>query len=166
MLQVSASPVGRAATRPLGLLVLAVGLFACASPAAAVTVRACDGITDQAMNIVEPWSANSWAFYQGKVRVAVLDTGGEPACCSSHLLVMFPDDQSPGGGLVCRIVSDNGSNGFAEIDARSVRGAYDPRRGLQVSFGYSYFPRGGEATRRGVAKVRINLARKTVAVER
>jgi hypothetical protein len=146
-------------------LLIAAGLAALASPAAAVTVRACDGITEQAMNIQEPWERNSWAYYGGRVRVAVLDTGGEPACCSSHLLVMFPDDESPGGGLVCRIVSDRGSNGFAGIDARSVRSAYDPKRGLQVSFGYSYFPRGGEATRRGVGKVRVNLARKTVTVE-
>lgn len=152
-------------TRLFRPLLIAAGLAALASPAAAVTVRACDGITDQAMNIVEPWAQNSWAYYGGRVRVAVLDTGGEPACCSSHLLVMFPDDQSPGGGLVCRIVSDQGSNGFAGIDPRSVRSAYDPKRGLQISFGYSYFPRGGEATRRGVARVRVNLSRKAVTVE-
>ncbi|NBB15538.1 hypothetical protein GVN21_09245 [Caulobacter sp. SLTY] len=152
-------------TRLFRPLLIAAGLAALASPAAAVTVRACDGITDQAMNIIEPWERNSWAYYGGRVRVAVLDTGGEPACCSSHLLVMFPDDQSPGGGLVCRLISDRGANGFAGIDPRSVKSAYDPKRGLQVSFSYSYFPRGGEATRRGVAKVRVNLARNTVTVE-
>jgi hypothetical protein len=153
--------------RPLAALAFAAGLVALASPAAAVTVRPCDGSTDLAMNLVEPWEGHSWAYYGGRVRVAVLDTGGEPACCSSHLLVMFADEDEPGGGMVCRIVSNDGSTGFAGIDPRSLRTAYDARRGLLVSFGYSYFPPDGDgsATQAGVGRVRINLAHKTVTAE-
>lgn len=153
--------------RPLAIAGLAAGLLALASPAAALSVRPCDGVTDLAMNIVEPWGDNSWSFYQGRVRVAVLDTGGEPACCSSHLLVMFADEDEPGGGFVCRIVSDSGERGFAGIDPKTVKSAYDPGRGLLVSFGYSVFPQGGggEATKPGVGRVRVNLARKTVTAE-
>jgi hypothetical protein len=153
--------------RPLAIAGLAAGLLALASPAAALSVRPCDGTTDQAMNLVEPWSGHSWSFYQGRVRVAVLDTGGEPACCSSHLLVMFADEDEPGGGMVCRIVSDSGERGFAGIDPKSVKSAYDPRRGLLVSFGYSYFPPDGDGSRTtpGAGQVRVNLARKTVTAE-
>ena len=145
---------------------LSAATLALASPAAAMTVRACDGLTENAQNIVEPWSANSWAFYQGRVRVAVVDTGGEPACCSSHLLVMF-DDPTEEGGVVCRIVSDRGRSGFAGIDAKSVKAGYDARRGLLVSFGYSVFPQGGDGSRTvtGVGKVRVNLGRRTVVGE-
>lgn len=153
--------------RPLAIAGLAAGLLALASPAAALSVRPCDGVTDLAMNIVEPWSGHSWSFYQGRVRVAVLDTGGEPACCSSHLLVMFFDEDEPGGEVVCRIVSDTSERGFAGIDPKTVKSAYDPARGLQVSFGYSVFPEGGDGStsKPGVGRVRINLARKTVAAE-
>lgn len=154
-------------SRPLAAYALAAGLLALASPAAALSVRPCDGTTDLAMNLVEPWSGHSWSFYQGRVRVAVLDTGGEPACCSSHLLVMFADEDEPGGGMVCRIVSDSGERGFAGIDPRSVKTAYDPRRGLLVSFGYSWFPPEGDGSRtvRGLGRVRVNLSRGTVTAE-
>ena len=153
--------------RPLAALSFAAGLVALASPAAALSVRPCDGSTDLAMNLMEPWEGHSWAYYGGRVRVAVLDTGGEPACCSSHLLVMFADEDEPGGGMVCRIVSDTGERGFAGIDPRSVKSSYDPRRGLLVSFGYSVFPPDGDGstTQKGAGRVRVNLARKTIAAE-
>lgn len=152
--------------RPLATACFALGALALATPAAAPTVRACDGITENAQNIVEPWAANSWAYYGGRVRVAVLDTGGEPACCSSHLLVMF-EDPTEQGGLVCRLVGYRGTSGFAGIDPRSVRASYDARRGLLVSFGYTAFPPRGDGSRTvgGVGKVRVNLARRTVVAE-
>lgn len=145
-----------------------IGAMAAASPALATTVRDCDGVTDAAYNIVEPWESNSRTFYQGKVRVAWLDTGGEPACCSSHLLVMFyveSDDEPP--GLVCRVVSADGKSGFAGIDFKSLKSSYDPKKGLLLSFGYSVFPPGGYGDRpdRGSASVRINLASGAVGVE-
>lgn len=147
-----------AATTLLATLVLA-------SPALAVTVRACDGITDSAANIVEPWESNGRAFYQGRVRVAALDTGGEPACCSAHLLILFYGSDDP-ESFVCRLVSDRGPTGFAGIDFGTLKSSYDPRRGLLLTFGYSVMPAdGGPAPDRGVARVRINLPSGTVKAE-
>lgn len=142
--------------------------MAAASRALAATVRDCDGVTDAAYNIVEPWEANSKTFYQGKVRVAWLDTGGEPACCSSHLLVMFyveSNDEPP--SLVCRVVSADGKSGFAGIDFTSLKSSYDPRKGLLLTFGYTAFPPGGEGTTpgHGSARVRMNLASGAVRLE-
>lgn len=143
-----------------------LALMAGATPCLAATVRDCDGVTEAAFNIVEPWEASTRTFYQGRVRVALLDTGGEPACCSAHLLVLFYADDDP-ESFVCRLVSDRGATGFAGIDFKSLRTSYDPARGLLVSFGYSVFPLGGDGTgaERGLAKVRINVPAGTVAVE-
>ena len=33
--------------------------------------------------VMEPWEQNTRTFYNGQVRVAVVDTDGEPACCST-----------------------------------------------------------------------------------
>lgn len=136
-----------------------------ASPALAVSVRACDGVTDSAANIVEPWESSARSFYQGRVRVALLDTGGEPACCSAHLLILFYGNDDP-ESFVCRLVSDRGSTGFAGVDFRALKSSYDPRRGLLLTFGYSVMPAdGGPNPKRSVARVRINLPSGAVKVE-
>ena len=143
-----------------------LGALAVAGPALATVVRACDGTTEAAYNIVEPWEASSRTFYQGKVRVAWLDTGGEPACCSAHLLIVFYRDDDV-EGFTCRLVSDHDASGFAGIDFKSLKSSYDPKRGLLLAFGYSRFPTGGDgsATERRVAKVRINVTSGAVMVE-
>jgi hypothetical protein len=136
-----------------------------ASPALAVTVRDCDGITDSAANIVEPWEASARSFYQGRVRVASLDTGGEPACCSAHLLILFYGNGDP-ESFVCRLVSDRGQTGFAGIDFRTLKSSYDPQRGLLLTFGYSVMPPdGGPDAARGIARVRINVSSGAVKAE-
>ena len=136
------------------------------SPALAATVRDCDGNTESAFNIIEPWEASARTFYQGRVRVASLDTGGEPACCSAHLLVIFYANDDP-ESFVCRLVSARGATGFAAIDFKSLKSSYDPSRGLLLTFGYLVFPEGevGTSATRGVARVRVNVAGGAVAVE-
>jgi hypothetical protein len=154
--------------RKIAILTTMAAVLAVTSPAFAATVRDCDGYTDSAANIIAPWEQNSRTFYNGQVRVTVLDTGGEPACCSAHLLVLFyhePEDEP--GGMVCKLVSDRGANGFAGIDPASIKSQYDPAKGLLVSFGYSAFPADGDGSHTvpGKAAVRINLAKGTVTVE-
>jgi hypothetical protein len=144
-----------------------LGAVIFASPALAAAVRDCDGATESAVNIMEPWEANSRTFYQGRVRVAFMDTGGEPACCSAHLLVFFYADDSP-ENLVCRLVSDTPERGFAAIDFKSLKSSYDPARGLVLSFGHFAYPEGGDfdaGAARGLARVRINIPAGTVTVE-
>lgn len=142
-----------------------LGAITFASPALSAVVRDCDGATESAFNIVEPWEANARTFYQGRVRVAYLDTGGEPACCSAHLLVVFYSGDSS-EDFVCRLVSDRNATGFAGIDFKSLKSSYDPKRGLRLTFAYSVMPTdGGSNTRQGAANVRINVPAGSVEVE-
>ena len=138
-------------------------LAASATEAHAVQVRECDE-TANVLSIAEPWEKNARAFYNGWVRVALIDTGGEPVCCSMHLLILIPDKSDELGGRMCRLVGDKESLGFAGIDFARLTTRYDAGRGLLISFPYQLYV-DGVSNRAGVTRVRVNLERGAIAVE-
>lgn len=136
-----------------------------AGPAFAAQVRECDYAAD-VRSIAEPWEKNTRSFYDGAVRVAVLDTGGEPVCCSQHLLVLLPDHSGPEGmdqGRICRIVGDREALGFLGIEFQQIRASYD-KRGLVLTFPVHIYG-DGIRNRRSFARVRIDVGRGTVTAE-
>lgn len=135
------------------------------SPAGAVEVRACD-VEANAANIVEPWDKNTKTFYSGKVRVAYLDTGGEPACCSGWLLVLAPDPGDETGNRSCHVIGNKNGTGFSDIAFGRLRGGYDAKRGLLVSFPYAVVGQDRKAGPGGMAKIRINMSSGRVTVEK
>jgi hypothetical protein len=138
-------------------------LLATALPAHAVQVRDCDYAAD-IRSIAEPWEKNTRAFYNGNVRVALMDTGGEPVCCSVHLLILAPDKNDEMGGRFCRIVGDREQLGFAGIDFDRLTTRYDAGRGLLITFPYQLYV-DGLSSKSGIARVRVNLDRGTVTPE-
>jgi hypothetical protein len=142
--------------------VAAVSLVACA-PALAVEVRECDWAA-QAPSIAEPWETNSKSFYRGQVRVALIDTGGEPVCCSAQLLILIPDNSEGAGGRICRLVGSSGQLGFESIDFARLATRYDAGRGLLIIFPYTLYVDGLRHTS-GVGRVRVNVERGTVSAE-
>src|SRR5690606_20380504 len=70
-------------------IILATALALLAPAAMAQVITDCDWIGNPA-NIAEPWEINTRTFANGNIRVARLDTGGEPVCCASHLLILSP----------------------------------------------------------------------------
>jgi hypothetical protein len=137
--------------------------LAAALPAHAVQVRDCDELAS-AQALAEPWEKNARVFYQGQVRVALIDTGGEPVCCSMHLLILAPDKNDEMGGRLCRIVGDHDALGFAGIDFAKLTTRYDAGRGLLITFPYQLYV-DGLSHKSGVARVRVNLERASVSVE-
>lgn len=136
-----------------------------AAPVFATQVRECDYAAD-VRSIAEPWEKNTRSFYDGAVRVALLDTGGEPVCCSQHLLVLLPDRGGPPGmdqGRICRIVGDREALGFLGIEFQQMRASYD-RRGLLLTFPVHIYG-DGVRNHRGIARVRIDAGRATVTAE-
>ena len=139
--------------------------LAAALPAAATQVRNCDYAANVTA-IAEPWERNTRAFYNRNVRVALLDTGGEPVCCSQHLLVLMPDHSTPEGmdqGRICRVVGDREGLGFLGIEFQRMRSWYD-RRGLLLEFPVHIYGDGARNFRRMV-RVRVDAARGTVTPE-
>lgn len=137
--------------------------LASATPAFAVEVRECDWAA-QAPSIAEPWEKNSKSFYRGQVRVALIDTGGEPVCCSAQLLILIPDNSEGAGGRMCRLVGSTGQLGFENIDFARLATHYDAGRGLLIVFPYTLYVDGLSHTS-GAGRVRVNVERGTVRVE-
>ncbi len=110
------------------------GLLALGAPLAAkaATVAECNEYA-MATYVMEPWEQNSRTFYNGQVRVAVVDTDGEPVCCSSWLVVIFPDVGDELGGRTCRIVGHSDSMGFTGIDVKGIKTSYDAATGLTLT---------------------------------
>ena len=150
------------------ILIGILSLLMLTAPASAVTVRDCsdDANTVSARNIMEPWEKNSRVFYNGQVRVALLDTGGEPACCSQHLLIISPSSEDSEGASACHIVSDHDNFGFGSVDFAKLTAAYDPKKGLLIGFPFQISDMNGGAPKPGTAKLRLNLAKGTLAAEK
>ena len=141
-------------------LYLAVGVAAAsgnATPANAVTVSECDDFRSAVQSLAEPWEANSRTFLNGAVRIAVVDTGGEPACCSVHLLVLAekPEDTSGPAERVCRVISQRDQLGFMAIDFAAIRTSYTPVHGLNMLVPYRLYV-DGIRSRPGAARINVN----------
>ncbi len=100
------------------------------APVQAQTVSECDWRAS-AQALIEPWEENTRTFANGDVRLAVTDVI-EPAAGAFHLVVLSPPFDEL-GGRQCRIVSANGSIGFAGLTLEAMTSAYDPATGLTLT---------------------------------
>lgn len=100
----------------------------------------------QIANIMEPWDANTRTYANGNIRLVVVDTGGEPVCCSSHLVVLSPSGDGSDGPVYrqCRVASVQPGEGFYSINLSNAAARYDPTRGLSVSFEVGHWHQGME----------------------
>jgi hypothetical protein len=116
-------------------------------------------------NLAEPWEENTKTFYNGQVRIALVDTGGEPVCCSTHLVIMVPQNDEMGGSK-CMVYSQVKYSeeeipsymGFQNIDFKNIEASYDSTKGLTLSIPYTTYIDGIDS-KYGVGKVRINLSK-------
>lgn len=104
--------------------------LAVAMPAAAQDVAKCDW-RGAAQAIAEPWENNTATFANGAIRLAVMDLQ-EPAAGAMHLLILSPPHTEL-GERQCRVVSADGSFGFAGLSLVGATTSYDPAAGLTVS---------------------------------
>ena len=137
--------------------------------ATAQVVTECDWLGNAA-NIAEPWEVNSRSFANGNIRIAALDTGGEPVCCSAHLLVLSPsgDGSSEPVFRQCRVVSATPGLGFYSVDIPGTTASYDPALGLLVSVPVGHWHQGMETGAGPIPDrmdIRINQANGAVYYE-
>lgn len=154
--------------RGVSLPVLAVAL-AIAAPLSAQVVSDCGWIGNPA-NILEPWDRFSRTFANGAIRVAQLDTGGEPVCCAQHLLVLAPsgDGRSEPVYRMCHVVSARAGEGFYEVDVAGITATYDPAEGLLLSVPVGHWHQAMETGSGPIwerMEVRINQATGEVRTE-
>lgn len=121
-------------------------------------------------NIMEPWDVNSRTFANGNIRVAWVDTGGEPVCCSSHLMVLSPSGNGSDGPVYrqCRVVSAQPGQGFYSVNIPGIVASYDPSRGLLLSVEVGHWHQGMETGAPPILDrmdIRINQATGSVTYE-
>ena len=143
-------------------LVAAIGS---GSGAEAAEVGPCNNL-DRASLVV----GQTRSFSDGKIRIAHVDTDGEPVCCSSHLLVFIP---SPEIGSQCFAISqkaekgDSSARGFSSLDLARAIASYDPQRGLLLTVPYTLYDLNDKRRRPGAVRVRVDLRDiGSVAIER
>jgi hypothetical protein len=110
------------------------------------------------------------SYAEGKIRIAHVDTDGEPVCCSSHLLVFIPSTEI---GSECFAVSQKAGNssesarGFSNIEFNRIKASYDAQRGLLLNVPYTLYGGQGGKGKPGSVNVRVNLSDKgSVKIER
>ena len=113
-----------------------------------------------AQNLWMPAAEGIRLYANGAVRLFWLDTG-EPACCSSHLMVALPDPDQP--GQICRVLSMPGGAGFRGLDLAGAKAKYDPGFGLLVGVAVNVWD--GDGPGRAYLMVLINQASGTIAAE-
>lgn len=98
--------------------------------------RECD---DQTPTSLEFFVQNK-AFANGKVRVFHVDTEGEPACCSSHLVIYvdIPNDEGPLSKCV-HIASDKDGRGFLGTNLDAIKSSYSTKTGLKLNIPVSFY---------------------------
>ncbi|MCB1407243.1 MAG: hypothetical protein KDK01_13575 [Rhodobacteraceae bacterium] len=147
----------------------ALAAFATPSLAVAQVITACDWVGSPA-NIVEPWDINTRSFANGAIRVGWLDTGGEPVCCSSHLLILSPsgDGRDEPAYRQCLVASAQPGSGFYAVDVPGITASYDPALGLLLSVPIGHWHSGMETGAGPIPdrmEIRINQATGNVSFE-
>jgi hypothetical protein len=102
-------------------------------------------------------------FSQGAVRVFEMDTYGEPACCSSHLIVYFPAKTEPMMARCFHIASNEDGLGFSAVDLAKAKSSYNPKDGLTLRMPFTFYVDGIKDIQRS-AEVVINRDKETVIV--
>ncbi|MCL4675225.1 MAG: hypothetical protein KJZ59_04180 [Pararhodobacter sp.] len=149
--------------------ICALAALAAPSLAVAQAITGCDWVGSPA-NIVEPWDVNTRSFANGAIRVAWLDTGGEPVCCSSHLLILSPSGDGSDGPAYrqCLVASAQPGSGFHSVDVPGITASYDPARGLLLSVPIGHWHSGMEHGAGPIPdrmEIRINQATGSVTFE-
>lgn len=141
-----------------------VTVLAWPAMAGAAVVEDCDFRAD-IRALAEPWEANTKTFASGRIRVALSDTGGEPACCSMSLVVLLPDPREPEmPAMLCKVVGSAPGLGFQSIDMATLASRYDPATGLTIEVLAKRYIDGVSADA-GTLTVRINQKTGAVTAE-
>lgn len=120
---------------------LATGLFCLACQAVAADAQAvstCDE-TVQMGQIAIPENLNVRHYANGHVLVAVVDDGRADAAQALSVLVVSPPLDAH-GQRQCRLISATDAAGYAALILDRAEAAYDPAKGLTVSFPGVFMP--------------------------
>ena len=112
------------------LTILTAMLLTSITPALAQAVNSCDSYISDAAFLVFPPAETTAEYSEGSVRLITLDTGGDPACCSYHLMVLYPSVE--GTYFECGLVSASTDLGWYSIFVNQAKVLRDDAEGLSL----------------------------------
>ncbi len=150
---------------PIAASVLCLCIITASQQAfAEASIETCEGPSSIA-NVTYPWNEATRTFANDKIRIVTVDTGGEPACCSAHLVILAPDPEDELGNQQCKILSDGQQwQGFQFVDIRNMKSGYDAAKGLLLSIPVERYVDGVKSNK-AIVDVRINQATGSIVVE-
>ncbi|MEQ1755617.1 MAG: hypothetical protein ABL973_15965 [Micropepsaceae bacterium] len=132
--------------------------------AGAANVRECTDFEANVQSLAEPWERNTKVFLNGAVRIAMVDTGGEPVCCSTHLLVLAENKSDEHEGRLCGIISNQGNAGFEWIEFAKIQASYNPASGLNLVVPVKFYV-DGLKQKFGSFRVNVNTQRGVITAK-
>lgn len=128
------------------------------------SIETCEGPSSVA-NVTYPWNEATRTFANERIRIVTVDTGGEPVCCSAHLVILAPDPNNELGDWQCKILSDGGQwRGFQFVDIKGVKSSYIASKGLLLSVPVERYIDGIKSNK-AIIDVRINQATGSIVIE-
>ena len=128
------------------------------------SIETCEGPSSVA-NVTYPWNEATRTFANEKIRIVTVDTGGEPVCCSAHLVILAPDPNNELGDWQCKILSDGGQwTGFQFVDIKGVKSSYNASKGLLLRVPVERYIDGIKSNK-AIIDVRINQATGSIVIE-
>ena len=139
-------------------------ILASQQASAEASIENCEGPSSVA-NVTYPWNEATRTFANEKIRIVTVDTGGEPVCCSAHLVILAPDPNNELGDWQCKILSDGRPwQGYQFVDIKNVKSSYDAGKGLLLSIPVERYMDGVKSNK-AMIDVRINQATGSIVVE-
>jgi hypothetical protein len=100
------------------------------TPALAQAVNSCDSYIANAAFLVFPPAETTASYADGMVRLITLDTAGEPACCSWHLMILYPS--ADGSYLDCGLVASSPDLGWYTVFVNQAQVLRDDAEGVSL----------------------------------
>lgn len=145
-----------------GIVLVLSSLFSMAALAnpATLAVRACDDRTPTSLETF----VSLRTFSNGNIRVFAVDTGGEPVCCSSHLVIYMPMKDEEMSNKCFHIAADAEGMGFLNVDLANAKASYDPKKGLTLQMTFSFYNDEGDGGYPKAFSILVNQDKQTIKV--
>lgn len=78
-------------------------------------------------------------FANKSIRVFQVDTDGEPACCSRHLIIYVASKEEPSSSKCFHVASTKEGLGFGGVRLNKAKASYDSKKGLSLSLPFLFY---------------------------
>jgi hypothetical protein len=105
------------------------------------------------------------SYANESIRVFSVDTYGEPACCSSHLVIYMPEKDQPMASKCFHIATTSDGLGFNGINMSKAKSSYNSKSGLSLNVPVLFYNPETGGTKQKPFTILINQATQSVQIK-